>query len=235
MTTHRVVAPDEWLRERLELLEKEKEFTRLRDELSRARRGLAWERVDKHYVFDTADGERTLGDLFDGRHQLLVYHFMFGPDWDAGCPSCSFWADNYERNALHLAQRDITLVAVSRAPLDKLEAYKRRMGWSFNWVSSLRTDFNQDYHVSFSSTELQSGQVYYNYHKTSFPSEEAPGVSVFYRDDDGHVFHTYSTFGRGLDMLNAAYHCMDLTPKGRDEDSLDFPMSWVRRRDEYER
>lgn len=233
MTQHQIVGHEEWVEQRKALLAREKEFTRLRDELSAARRELPWERVEKEYRFDTAGGKRTLGELFDGRRQLIIYHFMFGPDWEAGCPSCSFWADNFERCVVHLNHRDITLMAVSRAPLDKLDAYKARMGWTFPWVSSHGSDFNRDYHISFESQELKSGDVYYNYRRGSFPSEEAPGISVFYRDEDGRVFHTYSAYARGLDMMNAAYHYMDLVPKGRDEGQLEYTMAWLRRRDEY--
>ena len=179
------------------------------------------------------DGARTLAELFDGRPQLLIYHFMFGPDWEAGCPSCSFWADNYDRNVIHLAHRDITLIAVSRAPLEKLEAYKKRMGWSFTWASSYENDFNWDYDVSFNPEDADNGGVYYNYEKTEFPSGEGPGLSAFYRDEDGSVYHTYSTFARGLDMFNAAYHLMDAAPLGRNEGELPYTQAWVRRRDEY--
>lgn len=233
MPEHRIVDHDEWVAERKGFLEREKEFTKLRDELSAARRALPWEKVDKEYVFETAVGRRSLSDLFDGRHQLLVYHFMYGPDWDAGCPSCSFWADNFERNVIHLAHRDITMIAVSRAPIDKLEAYKKRMGWTFTWASAYDNDFNRDYDVSFDPEALKKNDVYYNYRRGSFPSEEAPGLSAFYRDDDSNVFHTYSTFARGLDMVNAAYHLMDMAPMGRNEDDLDYTMEWLRRRDEY--
>ena len=233
MPKHAVVDHDEWLTKRKELLAREKELTRLRDELSEARRALPWKLVDKDYVFDTSTGPRTLAALFDGRSQLLTYHFMFGPDWEAGCPSCSFWADNFERNIVHLAQRDITLLCVSRAPLAKLEAYRKRMNWTFDWVSSAGNDFNQDFHVSFDPEERGRGTVYYNYGTTHFPSDEAPGISAFILDDDGKVYHTYSAYARGLDTLNSAYHLMDLAPKGRNEGGLDFPMAWVRRHDEY--
>ena len=233
MPEHRVVDHEEWVAQRKAFLAREKEFTKLRDELSAARRELPWEKVKKQYVFGTVDGPKTLGELFEGRRQLLVYHFMFGPDWDAGCPSCSFWADGYDRSVVHLAQRDITLIAVSRAPLGQLQAYRKRMGWEFNWVSSSDNDFNWDYHVSFDPEDADRGDVYYNYARSSFPSTEGPGLSAFYRDDDGAVYHTYSTFARGLDMLNAAYHMMDVAPLGRDEDALPYAQAWVRRRDEY--
>lgn len=234
MQDHRVVGRDEWVAARREHLLKEKEFTRLRDQLSQERRDLPWVKVDKDYAFDGPDGKRTLAELFDGRSQLFVYHFMFGTDWDEGCPSCSFWADNFNPLAVHLNHRDVTLVAVSKAPLAKLDAYKKRMGWSFRWVSSAGNDFNRDYHVSFTPEEMEKGEVYYNYGKSQFPVEEAPGVSIFYKDASGDVFHTYSCYARGLDMLNAAYHMLDLVPKGRDEQDLPYSMAWLRRRDAYE-
>ena len=233
MADHRVVSHEQWVEERKALLAREKELTRLRDELSRARRELSWQRVAKSYKLDTEKGRRTLAELFEGRRQLVVFHFMFGPDWEAGCPSCSFWADNFERNVVHLSHRDITMIAVSRAPLEKLLVYRDRMGWTFPWASSFGSDFNRDYDVSFDADELEMGDVCYNYQRARLPSEEAPGISVFYRDGDGSVYHTYSSYSRGLDMLNAGYHIMDLTPKGRDEDGLDYPMAWLRRRDEY--
>ena len=216
-------------------LAKEKELTRLRDQLSQERRELPWVVVEKDYTFQGPNGPETLSALFQGRHQLLVYHFMMGPYWDEGCPSCSFWADNYNGAVVHLNHRDVTLVAISRAPLEKLEAYKQRMGWTFKWVSSSDTDFNFDYHVSATAEEIERGEpVYYNYHMTSFPSPERPGISVFYKDDDGSIYHTYSCYARGLDMLNGTYHLLDLLPKGRDEDDLPYPMAWVRRHDQYE-
>ncbi|HEY7322919.1 MAG TPA: thioredoxin family protein [Candidatus Binatia bacterium] len=234
MEPRKVVSQNEWLAARKQHLKKEKEFTRLRDELSAERRELPWVKVEKNYVFDTSKGKETLADLFDGRSQLIVYHFMFGPEWAEGCPSCSFWADNFNGIVVHLKHRDITLVAISRAPLDKLEAYKKRMGWSFKWVSSHVNDFNYDYHVSFMPDEMKRGEVFYNFHVGRFPVEEAPGISVFYRNESGEVFHTYSCYARGLDMLNGAYHFMDLTPKGRDEEGLSFSMAWLRRHDRYD-
>jgi predicted dithiol-disulfide oxidoreductase (DUF899 family) len=233
MTKHSVVDHKIWLQKRTELLAREKEFTQLRDELSAARRELPWEEVSKLYKFATADGQKSLAELFDGHSQLLIYHFMFGPDWEAGCPSCSFWADNFERNVIHLAQRDIRLLAVARTALPKLQAYSKRLGWSFDWASSHNNDFNADFGVSFSPEELENGTATYNYKTGGFNGTEAPGISVFFRDDDDRVYHTYSTYARGLDMLNAGYHLMDLTPRGRDEAELDFSMAWVRRRDEY--
>jgi len=232
MHDHKVVSREQWLAARRELLAEEKKLTRARDELSHRRRELPWVKVDKPYVFEAPEGKQTLFDLFAGRSQLLVYHFMFGPEWPEGCPSCSFWADNYDGTIVHLNHRDVTFVVVSRAPLDRLEAYRARMGWRFKWVSSLGSDFNHDYHVSFTPQEMQ-GEVEYNYGRTKFPSEEAPGLSVFFRDEDGSVFHTYSCYARGLDTLNGAYHHLDLVPKGRDEAGLPWSMAWLRRHDSY--
>ena len=234
MKFHKVVSRDEWLAARMEHLAKEKELTRLRDQLSQERRELPWVKVDKEYLFDGPNGKETLSELFEGRSQLIIYHFMYGPDWAEGCPSCSFWADNFEDSVVHLNHRDITLLAVSRAGFNTLEAYRKRMGWSFKWVSSFENDFNRDYHVSFTSDELKSGEMDYNFRITQFPSEEAPGISVFYRDEEGNVFHTYSCYARGLDMLNVAYHYMDLVPKGRDESNLPYSMAWLRRHDSYD-
>ena len=234
MSELKTVRRHEWLEARKAFLQKEKEFTRLRDQLNAERRQLPWVKIEKDYVFTGPEGELTLDDLFAGKSQLIVYHFMFGPDWEEGCPSCSYWADNYNNAVIHLNHRDINLVAVSRAPVQRLEAYKRRLGWSFTWVSSQGSDFNYDYHVSFTDDEMESGKLYYNYTINSFPSEEAPGISVFLKDDNGDMFHTYSCYARGLDMLNGTYHLMDLTPKGRDEEGLPWPMAWVRRNDQYE-
>ena len=233
MTTHAIVLPKEWLTARKVLLEKEKEFTRLRDQLSEERRELPWVKVEKEYLFDSVNGKETLAELFENRSQLIVYHFMYGPDWEEGCPSCSFWADNFNNIIIHLNHRDITMIAVAKARLETLESYKVRMGWSFKWASSFNNDFNSDYQVSFTPKELDKGEVYYNYTKTTFPSEEGPGISIFYKNDDGDIFHTYSCYARGLDMLNGAYHYMDLVPKGRDEDCLEWSMAWVRRHDQY--
>jgi predicted dithiol-disulfide oxidoreductase (DUF899 family) len=234
MKNHEIVSPDEWLIARRELLAREKEFTRLRDRLSEQRRELPWVRVDKNYLFDGPSGKESLGDLFEGRSQLIVYHFMYGPDWEEGCPSCSFWADNYNGIVVHLNHRDISLVAVSKAPLEKLMRYRNRMGWSFKWVSSLDNDFNRDFHVSYTPAEIERGEVYYNYGPSRFPSTEAPGVSVFFMNPENEIFHTYSCYARGLDMLNGAYHLMDLVPKGRDEADLPYTMGWLRRHDSYE-
>ena len=230
---HQVVSQEEWLAARKRLLSKEKEFTRLRDQLAAERRALPWVKVEKDYVFDGPDGQETLADLFDGRSQLLVYHFMFGPGWEQGCPSCSFLSDHIDGTNWHLPQRDVTLVAVSRAPLAQIEAFKKRMGWRFKWVSSYGNDFNRDFHVSFTPEEMAQGKVYYNYAMTEFDSEEAPGISAFYQDPGGAIFHTYSAYARGLDMLIGAYNYLDLAPKGRDEAALPWTMAWVRHHDRY--
>jgi predicted dithiol-disulfide oxidoreductase (DUF899 family) len=228
-----VVSPAEWLAARREFLAKEKEFTRLRDELSRQRRDLPWEKVEKRYEFDSTRGKLTLADLFGGRGQLIVYHFMLGPGWQEGCQSCSYLADHFDGLAIHLANRDTTLAVVSRAPLAEIEAFRKRMGWKFPWVSSFGSDFNFDYRVSFTPEERAGGKVNYNYAMTEFPSDEAPGASVFAKDAGGEVFHTYSTYARGVDILVGAYNFLDLVPKGRDEDGLAFSMSWVRHHDRY--
>jgi predicted dithiol-disulfide oxidoreductase (DUF899 family) len=232
MKAHQVVGTSEWVRARKELLEKEKELMRAQDALTEARRALPWERVEKRYVFDGPMGEETLADLFEGRSQLVVYHFMFAPDWDAGCKGCSFWADNFDRSVTHLKARDVTFVAISRAPLPKLAAFEKRLGWSFKWVSSGRCDFNYDFNVSFDSD--RNGKPTYNYGPRTHTGTESPGISVFYKDKEGAIFHTYSTFGRGLEMLNVAYRYLDIVPKGRDESELQFPMAWVRLRTDYD-
>jgi predicted dithiol-disulfide oxidoreductase (DUF899 family) len=234
MENHEIVSHDEWLAARKQLLAKEKEFTRLRDQLSRHRRDLPWERVDKDYVFEGPEGRETLAQLFAGRHQLVVYHFMLGPDWEVGCKSCSFWADNFNGIIAHLNRRDVTMLAISRAPLPSIEAFRQRMGWSFKWLSSFGNDFNFDYHVSFRPEELTGGEVTYNYTQRKTSMTELPGISVFYKDESGDVFHTYSCYARGLDMMNTAYHYLDLVPKGRDEAGLPHAMAWVRLRDQYD-
>ena len=227
---HEVVGHDDWLAARTALLAREKELTRLRDELSRQRRELPWEAVGKEYVFDTPAGRQTLAELFADRSQLIVYHFMFEPEAEVGCPHCSFWADNFDRNVLHLNARDVAFVAVSRAPLDKLLAYRKRMGWSFDWVSSFESDFNYDFGVSFRPEQLD--RPVFNYGTLAPGLEDREGASVFFKDESASVFHTYSTYGRGIDMLNAAYHYLDLVPKGRDEEGRPNQY-WLRRRDEY--
>ncbi len=230
----KTVSHEEWVEARKTLLAKEKEFTRLRDELSRQRRELPRERVEKQYVFEGARGKETLADLFDQRGQLIVYHFMLGPGWSEGCPSCSYLADHFDGMTIHLAHRDVTLVVVSHAPYAEIAAYKKRMGWKFHWVSSFGTDFNYDYQVSQSAEEKASGEAYYNYAMTKFPSDERPGLSVFAKDASGEIFHTYSTYARGLDILVGTYNFLDVAPKGRDEDGLKHPMAWVRRHDKYD-
>jgi predicted dithiol-disulfide oxidoreductase (DUF899 family) len=235
MTKHKVVSEEQWVEARRAHLAKEKELTRRRDELARERRELPWVRVGKEYVFDSPRGRVTLAELFGGRSQLLIYHFMFGPEWKEGCPSCSLVVDHLDGAVPHLAARDVSLVVVSRAPLAKLEAFERRMGWRFPWVSSFGSDFNYDFHVSFRPGDKKGGKVEYNYTMQAFPSEEGPGASVFYRDrETGEIFHTYSTYGRGLDAFVGTYTLLDLVPKGRDEDGLGFPMAWVRHHDRYE-
>ncbi len=225
----KIVSRDEWLEVRKQLLAKEKQLTRQGDAISAERRALPWVRVDKKYVFDGPNGKQTLADLFDGRSQLVIYHFMFGPEWKEGCPSCSFAMDHADGMLVHLAQRDVTFAAISRATFEKIDAFKKRMGWRFKWLSSNESDFNSDYDVSFFKGQL----VYYNYEMTEFPSEEAPGISVFYKDRDGQIFHTYSAYGRGAEVLLGTYHCLDLVPKGRDEDGLPFSMAWIRHHDRY--
>jgi predicted dithiol-disulfide oxidoreductase (DUF899 family) len=228
-----VVPHEAWVEARKAFLEKEKEFTRQRDALSRERRALPWERVETDYAFDGPDGKEALSDLFDGRSQLIVYHFMYGPDWTEGCKSCSFLADQMDPAIVHLNHRDVSLIAVSKAPFPVLENFKTRMGWNFKWVSSVDNDFNRDYHVSFTQEEIDSGDVFYNYRMGQFPVTEAPGASVFYKRADGEIFHTYSVYQRGLDMFLTTYHYLDIAPKGRDEDDLSFTMEWIRLHDAY--
>ncbi|HEX2010270.1 MAG TPA: thioredoxin family protein [Roseateles sp.] len=231
---HPVVSQDRWLAERQQLLVREKELTRLADQLASARRALPWVRLTKPYVFDAPEGQRSLGELFEGRRQLLVQHFMLAPGWEQGCPSCSFMADHIEGALPHLAQRDVSWLVVSRAPLAEIERFRRRMGWQFKWVSSHANDFNYDFGVSFTPAQRAEGLVPYNYGLQPFPHEEAPGVSAFYRDERGDVFHTYSTYGRGVEVMMGAYRLLDLAPKGRDEAGLSYGMAWVRHHDRYE-
>jgi predicted dithiol-disulfide oxidoreductase (DUF899 family) len=230
---HPVVSHEEWLSARTAFLAQEKEFTRLRDELSRQRRALPWEKVEKQYVFDGPGGKETLADLFENRSQLVVYHFMFPPEDDEGCPHCSFWADTSNGSSIHLPHRDVSFVAISRAPLAKIEPFKQRMGWSFKWVSSFHTDFNFDYYVSFTPEEAHNRTAFYNYARTDPGPMDREGISAFYKDESGAVFHTYSCFARGIDMMNATYQYLDLVPKGRDEDGLEDPQAWVRYHDRY--
>ena len=231
MKNSSVVSRDEWLRARKGLLVKEKEFTRLRDQLSAERRSLPWVKIDKEYVFEGPEGRQHLAELFDDKSQLMIYHFMLGPDWEEGCPSCSFWADNFDGIDIHLAHRDISFLCVSRAPYKKIEAYKQRMGWCFKWVSSYGSNFNFDLGVSFSPKEKVANEITYNYLQQPYFIDELAGVSVFYKDGQGEIFHTYSTYSRGLDILNGAYNYIDLSPRGRDEG--DGIMNWLRRHDQY--
>ncbi|AKU92458.1 DUF899 domain-containing protein [Vulgatibacter incomptus] len=223
----------DWLEARKALLAKEKELTRLGDELSTLRRALPWVRVDQSYEFDTPAGRRTLAQLFEGRSQLVVYHFMFAPEWEAGCKSCSFWADNFNGIAPHLEQRDVSFVAVSRAPLEKLQSFGRRMGWTFPWVSSHPSSFNFDFGVSFTPEAIDRGTGMYNFRRYENQMSDLPGISVFAKNEAGDVFHTYSCYSRGVELLNSAYRVLDLVPKGRDEGALPYPTAWLRLRDQY--
>ena len=233
-TSHPIATKESWLQARKELLSKEKELTRKRDELSRLRRELPWTEITEDYVFEGPDGPETLRQLFAGRSQLVIYHFMFGPEWAEGCPSCSMLADSFDGMLPHLQQRDVTFLVVSRAPIERINAFKKRMGWNFKWLSSYGTSFNYDHQVSFTPEQKSKGEIYYNYGPSQFPADEAPGASVFCKDETGRIFHTYSTYGRGLDQQLAAYGWLDLTPKGRNEEGLVFPMAWVRHHDKYE-
>lgn len=239
MTTMKIAVPEvvsraEWIEARKQLLLQEKSYTRQGDALAAERRKLPWVRVERDYVFEAPGRNQSLADLFEGRSQLVVQHFMFGPGWKEGCPSCSYMADHVGGALVHLAHRDVTFVAVSRAPLSQIEAFRKRMGWGFNWVSSAGNDFNFDYGVSFTKEEMAKGKVAYNYRMEDFPSEEAPGLSVFYRNDAGDVFHTYSTYGRGCEVMMGTYRLLDLVSKGRDEAGLPHTMAWVRHHDRYE-
>jgi predicted dithiol-disulfide oxidoreductase (DUF899 family) len=231
MIEHEVVSHANWVQARKALLAKEKELTKARDALSQARRELPWEKVETRYVFDGPVGEETLSELFDGRSQLVVYHFMFGPDASSGCKGCSFWADNFERSVVHLAHRDVTMIAVSRGPLEKLTAFQKRFGWTFKWVSSARTDFNFAYGVSL---DPKRNEQTYNYAPAPEAAGERPGISVFYKDESGEIYHTYSAYARGLDLMNATYNYLDLVPKGRDEKNLSNNFAWLRLRDSYD-
>ena len=231
---HRVVSRDQWLAARRALLAREKELTRLRDQIAHERRALPWVRVDKAYVFDAPEGRRTLADLFDGRRQLIVQHFMLAPGWEQGCPSCSYMADHSDGMTVHLNARDVTLVAVSRAPMPEIERFRARMGWRFDWVSSHGNDFNYDFGVSFTPEQVAKGNPHYNYGPWPYSHEEWPGVSVFFKDEANEVFHTYSTYGRGVEVMMHTYNMLDLTPKGRDERDVPHKMEWVRHHDRYE-
>lgn len=230
----KVVSQEAWVAARKELLAKEKRLTQERDALAQELRDLPWVKVEKKYVFDTPSGKKMLAELFNGRSQLIVYHFMFGAEWKEGCPSCSIVADHIDRSVQHLANRDVTLLAVSRAPLAKIEEFKKRMGWEFKWASSYANDFNYNYQASFSSAETAKGDVYYNFTRQKFPSEEAHGISVFHKNEQGEVFHTYSTYGRGLEQMMNVYCWLDVAPKGRSEEGLPYPMAWIRHHDRYE-
>ncbi|SPH17405.1 hypothetical protein DEA8626_00923 [Defluviimonas aquaemixtae] len=224
---------DTWLAARLELLDAEKAHMRAGDDLAARRRALPKVRIEKDYRFTGAGGEVSLADLFGPHTQLVVYHFMYGTDWEEGCPSCSFWADNFDGVDVHLAARDTAFACISKAPYDKLDAYRKRMDWRFRWVSASGGDFNEDFNVSFTPEELETKSNVYNFRKGNFNGPEAPGLSVFERLEDGTILHTYSTFGRGLEAINGAYHMLDLTPKGRDEEGLDYTQAWLRRHDQY--
>jgi len=227
------VSREEWNQARVALLAKEKELTHQREALAKERRALPWVKVEKNYTFETAEGEKSLSDLFGDKRQLIVYHFMMGPDWEAGCPSCSYLTDHYQGAVAHLAQRDVAFVGVSRAPLPAIQAYRKRMGWTHRWVSSLNSAFNFDFQASFEDGAREKGTAIYNFKTWTFPSSEAPGMSVFAKDKDGVVFHTYSRYARGLDDFITAYHYLDMTPAGRDEAGLPHSMAWVKRHDEY--
>ena len=233
-TNHTIVTPSEWLTARMELLAEEKRLTHQMDAVSARRRALPWVKIDKDYRFESRCGSISLAELFGTKSQLVIQHFMLGPDWKEGCPSCSYMADHTDGMLPHLAARDTTMLAVSRAPLAEIEAFKQRMGWSFEWVSSHESEFNHDFHVSFTEEQVASGKVEYNFTEQSFGSTEAPGISVFFKDSDGSVYHTYSVYGRGVELMMGTYRILDLTPKGRDEDNLEFTMEWVRHHDSYE-
>ncbi len=232
---NQIVSRDEWVDARKRLLQNEKELIRMQDEVNALRRELPWVKVDKEYVFDTPEGRKTLAQLFDGRSQLVVYHFMLAPGRKVGCVGCSFFADHVDGPNVHLANHDVTFVSVSRAPLDEIEAYKHRMGWRFDWVSSAGSDFNYDFHVSFRKEDLAKGKVYYNYEMTDGAMEDLHGMSVFCKDESGAIFHTYSSYGRGDERGLGTYMFLDLTPKGRNETGPNYNLTdWVKRHDEYE-
>jgi predicted dithiol-disulfide oxidoreductase (DUF899 family) len=234
MQDHPVVTPEQWVAARTAFLAEEKEFSRLRDKLNRKRRELPWEKVTRDYLFDGPSGSVTLAELFGKKNQLIVYHFMFAPDWDEGCPHCSFWADHFDSAGMHLLQRDTSFAVVSRAPMAKIEAFKKRMDWHFRWVSSFKNDFNYDYQVSFTPEQIKSGPAIYNYSKVNIEDEDREGLSVFYKDQSGAIYHTYSCYARGIDLINGTYNFLDLTPKGRDEDGPEGVQAWVRHHDKYE-
>jgi predicted dithiol-disulfide oxidoreductase (DUF899 family) len=230
----KIVSRGEWLVARKKLLAREKQLTRERDAVAAERRQLPWVKVEKNYVFEGPNGEATLADLFNSKSQLIIYHLMFGPDWQEACPSCAFNMDHTDGAMVHLAQREVSFAAVSRAAYPKIIAFQKRMGWRFNWVSSNGNDFNRDYHVYFTKEELATGEVNHNFNLEAFPGTDAPGISVFYKDKDGNIFHTYSAYGRGTETTMNTYNYLDYVPKGRDEDGLRFTMSWLRHHDRYE-
>ena len=229
---HEIVSSEDWITARKALLQTEKEFTHMRERLAEERRGLPWEKVEKQYVFDGSNGKETLADLFADKSQLVIYQFMFAPEWNEGCPHCSFWADHYDAMLPHLNQRDVSFVVVSRAPLEKIERFQKRMGWHFKWVSSGDTDYNYDFQASFRQEDIDRKTVFYNYQMGNMPMTDREGISVFYKDERGAIFHTYSTYARGIDLLNTTYNTLDLVPKGRDE--VGIGPGWVRHRDRYE-
>ncbi len=233
MTKHKTGSRDEWLAARKALLAKEKELTRMRDALAAERRALPWVKIEKSYVFDSSKGKVSLADLFDGRSQLMVYHFMFGPDWKAGCPGCSFISDHVDGARQHFEHNDLSYVAVSRASVEQIEAYKKRMGWTFAWVSSQNNDFNFDFHASFRRAELEAGPVEYNFTKQALTTEEHHGENLFFKDDDGTIYHTYSSYSRAGEDLIGAYRFLDLAPLGRNEGEDGNMMKWMHRHDEY--
>ncbi|HET8911699.1 MAG TPA: thioredoxin family protein [Ktedonobacteraceae bacterium] len=233
LTNHPVVSHEDWLAARTTFLVKEKEFSQMREELARQRRALPWEKIEKQYTFEGPNGKETLAELFGKHSQLVVYHFMFDPEDSEGCPHCSFWADSFNGGSVHLPHRDVNFVAISRAPLSKIKPFKQRMGWNFKWLSSFQSDFNYDYKISFTPEEAHSHTAFYNYTQTDPGPLDREGISVFYKDEDGKLFHTYSCFARGIDMMNTTYQFLDLVPKGRDEAHLPDPQDWVRHHDRY--
>jgi len=235
MPSRNIVDEKTWIAARKDLLEKEKSFSRMRDEITQARQALPWRKISKSYEFETEDGVQSLAELFEGYGQLIIYHFMFEPQWEAGCKSCSLVADHYAPSVAHLKQRDVNLVTVSRASLDKITGFKQRMGWDFKWVSSTQSDFNFDFYVSFTKEQIDNNKIYFNYSEgRTFPSTEIPAISTFVKEPDGTIYHTYSGFSRGLENFMGVYTLLDLVPKGRDEDQLSYGMEWVRLHDEYE-
>ena len=234
MESPKIVSQEDWLKARRELLKKEKDLSKARDELTSERQKLPWVKIEKDYFFDGPKGKVGLGEIFEGKSQLIVYHFMFEEDWDEGCKSCSFLADHYEPAIIHLANRDVSMITISKAPYEKIEAFKKRMNWKFNWLSSQNSNFNRDFHVSFTDDEMKNGKGFYNFEEGQvFITKEAPGISVFVKDNDGKIYHTYSAYARGLENFITAYHLLDIVPKGRDEDSFSYGMEWLRHKDRY--